>query len=136
MKLFQQFPSLEYVFFPKLESFPSFVFFTMAPSGSSDSWSIPHIVSQLHFLQHAAGYIVLNMISFQMTTSSPTTQSSSEPLKLPKLKAPPQDSSKPFPLVTSGEIGWRSGKMEIYGRESRPRFSIVNQLRWPNDAVP
>lgn len=73
-----------------------------------------------------------------MTTASPSSGTKKvEPLNLPKLKAPPQDTtSKPFPKVTSGEIGWKTGRMEIYGRESRPRFSIINQLKWPNDAVP
>ena len=64
----------------------------------------------------------------------------SSPLKLPPLKAPKQDTSNPFPMLTSKEIGWRSGRrecsLEVYGRWGRPKYSIINQLRWPNDAVP
>ncbi|XP_064399085.1 ciliary microtubule inner protein 1-like [Halichondria panicea] len=64
----------------------------------------------------------------------------SEPLKLPRLQAPKQNTSNPFPMVSSREVGWRSGKrecrLEIYGRWGRPKYSIIKQLRWPNDAVP
>lgn len=60
-------------------------------------------------------------------------------LKLPPLEAPPQDTTNPFPLVTSREIGWRAGRkynLEVYGRWGKPKYSIINQLKWPNDAVP
>ncbi len=64
----------------------------------------------------------------------------SEPLKLPRLQAPKQNTSNPFPVLSSGEVGWRSGKrecrLEVYGRWGRPKYSIIKQLRWPNDAVP
>lgn len=64
----------------------------------------------------------------------------SKPLKLPLLPTPVQDTSNPFPMVTSKEVGWRSGRkehgLEKYGRWGRPRYSIIKQLRWPNDAVP
>lgn len=61
------------------------------------------------------------------------------PLKLPPLKAPKQDTSNPFPKVTSREIGWRSGrpecKLEIYGRWGRPKCTITKLLKWPSDGV-
>jgi len=60
-------------------------------------------------------------------------------LKLPSLVAPEQDTSNPFPILTSREVGWRSRRehsLEFYGRHGRPKYSIVKQLRWPNDAVP
>lgn len=60
-------------------------------------------------------------------------------LKLPPLVAPPQDTSNPFPLVTSRDIGWRSARkynLEVFGRWARPKYSILNQLKWPRDAVP
>ena len=62
-----------------------------------------------------------------------------ETLKLPTLQAPPQDTSNPFPSVTSREVGWRSARkynLEVYGRWGRPRYSIIKQLKWPVDAVP
>ena len=60
-------------------------------------------------------------------------------LKLPPLEAPPQDTTNPFPLVTSRQIGWRADRkynLEVYGRWGKPKYSIINQLKWPNDAVP
>ena len=65
--------------------------------------------------------------------------SSTQSLKLPPLQAPKQDTSRPFPKVTSREVGWRSrpeDSLEVFGRWGRPCHSIINQLKWPNDAVP
>lgn len=39
--------------------------------------------------------------------------------KLPPLDPPPQDTTNPFPLLTSREIGWRSAReynLEVFGR--------------------
>ena len=72
-------------------------------------------------------------------TDHPTAAATENDLKLPPLDAPHQDTSNPFPLVTSREIGWRAGKkynLEVYGRWGKPKYSIINQLKWPNDAVP
>ena len=72
-------------------------------------------------------------------TDAATTTMTDHNLKLPPLEAPPQDTSNPFPLVTSREIGWRAGRkynLEVYGRWGKPKYSIINQLKWPNDAVP
>lgn len=62
----------------------------------------------------------------------------SEPLKLPPLTPQSQDTtSRPFPKITSHEIGWRKDcTLEVFGRWGRPKHSIIHQLKWPNDAVP
>lgn len=72
-------------------------------------------------------------------TDHAVATSTTNDLKLPPLEAPPQDTANPFPLVTSREIGWRAERkynLEVYGRWGKPKYSIINQLKWPNDAVP
>lgn len=62
------------------------------------------------------------------------------PLKLPPLSPRKQDTSRPFPMRDSQLVGWRSGDtscaLEVFGRWARPKWSIVKQLKWPNDGVP
>ena len=62
------------------------------------------------------------------------------PLKLPPLSPRKQDTSRPFPMRDSQLVGWRSGDtscaLEVFGRWGRPKWSIVKQLKWPNDGVP
>ena len=80
------------------------------------------------------------MISSQEKAGNLTRKKVDTPLKLPPLKPPKQDTSNPFPVVTSQEIGWRSSrpdcKLEIYGRWGRPKYTITKTFEWPNDAVP
>ena len=75
--------------------------------------------------------------------SSPVKEEKAEDakagIKLPPLEPPPQNTSNPFPMVMSREIGWRSGRkynLEVFGRWGKPKHSILNQLKWPVDAVP
>ncbi|PAA64449.1 hypothetical protein BOX15_Mlig032137g1, partial [Macrostomum lignano] len=48
-------------------------------------------------------------------------------------------SPKPPPRTTSQEIGWRSGQRSLaldkYGRDGRPRGSLIGQLKWPAEAI-
>jgi len=71
--------------------------------------------------------------------TKPLPQTHKPALKLPPLKAPKQDTKNPFPIVTSREVGWRSGKLEykleVYGRWGRPKYSIEKQLKWPFDSI-
>lgn len=72
------------------------------------------------------------------TDSTDTAAATTEVPKLPPLDPPPQDTTNPFPLVTSREIGWRCAReynLEVYGRWARPKHSILKQLKWPADAV-
>ncbi|PAA71454.1 hypothetical protein BOX15_Mlig018155g1 [Macrostomum lignano] len=51
-----------------------------------------------------------------------------------------QPSPKPVPRTTGREIGWRSGEpslaLDKYGREARPRGSLIRQFNWPTEALP
>ncbi len=87
----------------------------------------------------ALNYSAVNVFHVQLSRDLGQIRAS-EPLKLPRLQAPKQNTSNPFPVVSSRQVGWRSGKrecrLEVYGRWGRPKYSIIKQLHWPNDAVP
>ena len=73
------------------------------------------------------------------TVDSTDTAVATEVPKLPPLDPPPQDTTNPFPVVTSREIGWRSAReynLEVFGRWARPKHSILKQFKWPVDGVP